>query len=136
MWSSSHNQWGNAARLVVELAAVRPFPHGRGRPFNVVVADDQPDVLDGIGTSQEILPDRVLISTNDADAALAEPVELVLGQVEAVLSDGEQGVRADLSGDGPRLALTGWAELAPGYAIGSAGAFWTIQRTIMMIGGG
>jgi hydrogenase/urease accessory protein HupE len=25
-----------------------------------------------------------------------------------------------------------WMELAPGYAIGSLGAFWTIQRTVMM----
>jgi hypothetical protein len=28
-----------------------------------------------------------------------------------------------------------WAELAPGYAVGSLGAFWTIQRTVMLIGG-
>jgi len=25
-----------------------------------------------------------------------------------------------------------WAELLPGYAVGSLGAFWTIQRTVMM----
>ncbi len=25
-----------------------------------------------------------------------------------------------------------WVELAPGYAIGSLGAYWTIQRTAMM----
>jgi len=28
-----------------------------------------------------------------------------------------------------------WAELAPGYAVGSLGAYWTIQRTVMMLGG-
>jgi hydrogenase/urease accessory protein HupE len=28
-----------------------------------------------------------------------------------------------------------WAELAPGYAVGSLGAFWTIQRTILMFAG-
>jgi hydrogenase/urease accessory protein HupE len=28
-----------------------------------------------------------------------------------------------------------WAELAPGYAVGSLGAYWFIQRTIMMFGG-
>jgi hydrogenase/urease accessory protein HupE len=28
-----------------------------------------------------------------------------------------------------------WAELAPGYAVGGLGAFWTIQRTAMLIGG-
>jgi len=28
-----------------------------------------------------------------------------------------------------------WAEMLPGYAVGSLGAFWTIQRTVMMIGG-
>ncbi len=25
-----------------------------------------------------------------------------------------------------------WLEYAPGYVIGSLGAFWTIQRTLMM----
>jgi lipooligosaccharide transport system ATP-binding protein len=34
--------------------------------------DDQPTALAGIGDSQEILPDRVLISTNDAEEAVAE----------------------------------------------------------------
>ncbi|MCJ7555661.1 MAG: HupE/UreJ family protein [Gammaproteobacteria bacterium] len=29
-----------------------------------------------------------------------------------------------------------WAEYAPGYTIGSLGAFWTIQRTLMMFQGG
>ena len=29
-----------------------------------------------------------------------------------------------------------WVEFAPGYAIGSLGAYWTIQRTVMMVGGG
>ncbi len=28
-----------------------------------------------------------------------------------------------------------WVELAPGYAVGSLGAYWTIQRTWMMFGG-
>jgi hypothetical protein len=28
-----------------------------------------------------------------------------------------------------------WAELMPGYAVGSLGAFWTIERTVMMLGG-
>jgi hydrogenase/urease accessory protein HupE len=28
-----------------------------------------------------------------------------------------------------------WAEMAPGYAVGSLGAYWTIQRTIMMLTG-
>jgi hydrogenase/urease accessory protein HupE len=28
-----------------------------------------------------------------------------------------------------------WAELAPGYAVGSLGAYWFVQRTIMMLGG-
>jgi hypothetical protein len=28
-----------------------------------------------------------------------------------------------------------WAARIPGYAIGSLGAFWTIQRTVMMLGG-
>jgi hypothetical protein len=27
-----------------------------------------------------------------------------------------------------------WIEMAPGYAVGSLGAFWTIERTMMMIG--
>jgi hydrogenase/urease accessory protein HupE len=27
-----------------------------------------------------------------------------------------------------------WAELVPGYAVGSLGAFWTIERTAMMLG--
>ena len=27
-----------------------------------------------------------------------------------------------------------WAEALPGYAVGSLGAFWTIQRTAMMLG--
>jgi hypothetical protein len=26
-----------------------------------------------------------------------------------------------------------WAELVPGYAVGSLGAFWTIERTMTMI---
>ena len=34
--------------------------------------DDQPTALEGIGDGQEILPDRVLISTNDAEEAVAE----------------------------------------------------------------
>ncbi len=29
-----------------------------------------------------------------------------------------------------------WAELAPGYAVGSLGAYWTIQRAVMMFTGG
>ncbi len=28
-----------------------------------------------------------------------------------------------------------WAEVLPGYAVGSLGAFWTIQRTAMLLGG-
>jgi hypothetical protein len=28
-----------------------------------------------------------------------------------------------------------WAHAFPGYAVGSLGAFWTIQRTFMLIGG-
>lgn len=28
-----------------------------------------------------------------------------------------------------------WAEIAPGYVVGSLGAYWTIQRTLMMLGG-
>jgi hypothetical protein len=28
-----------------------------------------------------------------------------------------------------------WAHVFPGYAVGSLGAFWTIQRTVMLIGG-
>jgi hydrogenase/urease accessory protein HupE len=28
-----------------------------------------------------------------------------------------------------------WAEMAPGYAVGSLGAYWTIQRTAMLLGG-
>jgi hydrogenase/urease accessory protein HupE len=28
-----------------------------------------------------------------------------------------------------------WAERAPGYAVGICGAYWTIQRTVMLIGG-
>lgn len=28
-----------------------------------------------------------------------------------------------------------WIEMAPGYAVGSLGAFWTIERTVMMISG-
>ncbi|HEU4346090.1 MAG TPA: HupE/UreJ family protein [Candidatus Binatia bacterium] len=27
-----------------------------------------------------------------------------------------------------------WVELVPGYAVGSLGAFWTIERTVMMLG--
>jgi hydrogenase/urease accessory protein HupE len=29
-----------------------------------------------------------------------------------------------------------WVELVPGYTVGSLGAYWTIQRTVMMFGGG
>jgi hydrogenase/urease accessory protein HupE len=29
----------------------------------------------------------------------------------------------------------GWAQLAPGYAVGSLGAYWTIQRTVILLGG-
>ena len=29
----------------------------------------------------------------------------------------------------------GWVRLVPGYTVGSLGAYWTIQRTIMMLGG-
>jgi hypothetical protein len=29
-----------------------------------------------------------------------------------------------------------WAEALPGYAVGSLGAYWTIQRVVMLIGGG
>ena len=28
-----------------------------------------------------------------------------------------------------------WAEALPGYAVGSLGAYWTIQRTIVLLGG-
>jgi hydrogenase/urease accessory protein HupE len=28
-----------------------------------------------------------------------------------------------------------WAQVFPGYAVGSLGSFWTIQRTVMLIGG-
>jgi HupE / UreJ protein len=28
----------------------------------------------------------------------------------------------------------GWVEMLPGYAVGSLGAFWTIQRTAILIG--
>jgi len=28
-----------------------------------------------------------------------------------------------------------WAEALPGYAVGSLGAYWTIQRTVMLLGG-
>ena len=28
----------------------------------------------------------------------------------------------------------GWAQMLPGYVVGSLGAFWTIQRTLMMLG--
>ena len=28
-----------------------------------------------------------------------------------------------------------WAKLAPGYAVGSLGAYWTIQRTVILVGG-
>lgn len=28
-----------------------------------------------------------------------------------------------------------WAELAPGYAVGSLGAFWTLQRVALLLGG-
>jgi hydrogenase/urease accessory protein HupE len=28
-----------------------------------------------------------------------------------------------------------WAELTPGYAVGSLGAYWTIQRTVIMLAG-
>ena len=28
-----------------------------------------------------------------------------------------------------------WALAFPGYAVGSLGAFWTIQRTVMLMGG-
>jgi hypothetical protein len=27
-----------------------------------------------------------------------------------------------------------WAELAPGYAVGSLGAYWTIQRVAILVG--
>ena len=28
-----------------------------------------------------------------------------------------------------------WAEMVPGYAVGSLGAYWTIQRTAILVGG-
>ena len=28
-----------------------------------------------------------------------------------------------------------WVQLAPGYTVGSLGAYWTIQRTVILIGG-
>ena len=28
-----------------------------------------------------------------------------------------------------------WVKLAPGYAVGSLGAYWTIQRTAILVGG-
>ena len=28
-----------------------------------------------------------------------------------------------------------WVAMAPGYVVGTLGAFWTIQRTVMLIGG-
>ena len=28
-----------------------------------------------------------------------------------------------------------WAQALPGYTVGSLGAFWTVQRVIMMLGG-
>ncbi len=28
-----------------------------------------------------------------------------------------------------------WVEMAPGYAVGSLGAYWTIQRTVMLVSG-
>ena len=29
-----------------------------------------------------------------------------------------------------------WVQLLPGYAVGSLGAFWTVQRVVLMLGGG
>lgn len=29
-----------------------------------------------------------------------------------------------------------WAEMTPGYVVGTLGAYWTIERTLMMVGGG
>jgi hypothetical protein len=31
------------------------------------------------------------------------------------------------------ITWPGWVELVPGYAVGSLGAFWTIERTVAMI---
>jgi hypothetical protein len=28
-----------------------------------------------------------------------------------------------------------WAQALPGYAVGSLGAYWTIQRTVVLLGG-
>lgn len=72
-------------------------------------------VLDEVGFRlDEGLPQRAegLLLWNDA--GMETPVSLPLGTIEAVLSDGDHGIRADLSGDGPRLTLSGWAELAAG----------------------
>jgi hydrogenase/urease accessory protein HupE len=33
------------------------------------------------------------------------------------------------------ITWPGWAELLPGYAVGSLGAFWTMERVTMMFGG-
>jgi lipooligosaccharide transport system ATP-binding protein len=47
--------------------------HTSGEVLEVRLADDDHATLvDGIGDSQEILPDRVLISTSDAEEALAQ----------------------------------------------------------------
>ena len=34
-----------------------------------------------------------------------------------------------------QIAWPRWAEVLPGYAVGSLGAFWTIQRTVILFGG-
>ena len=34
-----------------------------------------------------------------------------------------------------QIRWTGWAQALPGYAVGSLGAFWTIQRVAIMFGG-
>jgi hydrogenase/urease accessory protein HupE len=34
-----------------------------------------------------------------------------------------------------QILWPGWVRLGPGYAVGSLGAFWTIQRTVILIGG-
>jgi hypothetical protein len=28
-----------------------------------------------------------------------------------------------------------WVEVTPGYAVGSLGAYWTVQRTAMLVAG-
>ena len=58
-------------------------------------------------------------------------VGVELGQVAFVVLM----VRLEQSFQQLEIRWPRWVEMVPGYVVGALGAFWTIQRTAMLIGG-